>query len=92
MHQAKMKRQGFIKNKVMIQLVVVNIDKINYIAHTNVIPPTFEGMIVMICCKCEANNILVLLTRFMPLSPNTQVAFANGHYEAIFTSIMLLFY
>jgi len=43
MHQAKMKKQGFIKNKVMAQLVVVNIDKANRIPHANVIPPTFEG-------------------------------------------------
>jgi hypothetical protein len=29
MHQAKMKRQGFIKNKVMAQLVVASVDKAN---------------------------------------------------------------
>jgi hypothetical protein len=42
MHQAKMKRQGFIKNKVMAQLVVASVDKVNQIPHTNVISPTFE--------------------------------------------------
>jgi hypothetical protein len=39
----KMKRQGFIKNKVMVQLVVININKVNQIPHIDVIPPTFEG-------------------------------------------------
>jgi hypothetical protein len=43
MHQAKMKIQGFVKNKVMAQLVMVNIDKVNQIPHINVIPPIFEG-------------------------------------------------
>ncbi len=38
-----MKRQGFIKNKVMARLVVVSVDKTNQIPHTNVISPTFEG-------------------------------------------------
>ncbi len=38
-----MKRQGFIYNKVMVQLVVTNVDKASWIPHTNVIPPTFEG-------------------------------------------------
>jgi hypothetical protein len=42
MHQAKMKKERFIKNKVMVQLVMTSIDKINGIPHTNVIPPTFE--------------------------------------------------
>jgi hypothetical protein len=43
MHQAKMKRQGFIKNKVMVQLALANVDKANWISHIDVIPPTFEG-------------------------------------------------
>ncbi len=38
-----MKIQGFVKNKVMAQLVMVNIDKVNQIPHINVIPPIFEG-------------------------------------------------
>jgi hypothetical protein len=38
-----MKRQGFIKNKVMAWLVVVSVDKANWIPHINVISPTFEG-------------------------------------------------
>jgi hypothetical protein len=42
-HQVEMKRQGFIKNKVMARLVVVSVDKTNQIPHTNVISPTFEG-------------------------------------------------
>jgi hypothetical protein len=42
MHQVKMKRQGFIYNKVMVRLVVPNVDKTSRIPHTNVIPPTFE--------------------------------------------------
>jgi hypothetical protein len=42
MHQAKMKRQRFIYNKVMVQLVAISIDKTTRIPHTNVIPPTFE--------------------------------------------------
>jgi hypothetical protein len=37
-----MKRQRFIKNKVMAQLVAINIYKASQIPHTNVIPPTFE--------------------------------------------------
>jgi hypothetical protein len=43
MHQAKMKRQGFIKNKGMAEPVVANTEKANQISHTNVISPTFEG-------------------------------------------------
>jgi hypothetical protein len=42
-HQAEMKMQGFIKNKVLTQLVVANVDKASWIPHTNVISPTFEG-------------------------------------------------
>jgi hypothetical protein len=38
-----MKRQRFVKNKVMAQLVVASVDKASWIPHTNVIPPTFEG-------------------------------------------------
>jgi hypothetical protein len=38
-----MKKQGFIKNKVMQQHVVASVDKANWISHTNVISPTFEG-------------------------------------------------
>ncbi len=43
MHQAEMKKQGFIKNKVMVQLVVANVDEACWISHINVISPTFEG-------------------------------------------------
>ena len=42
-HEAEMKMQGFIKNKVLTQLVVANVDKASWIPHTNVISPTFEG-------------------------------------------------
>jgi len=43
MYQAKMKRQGFIKNKVMAQLVVASANKTSWIPHIDVISPTFEG-------------------------------------------------
>jgi len=43
MHQAEMKKQRFIKNKVMAQLVVANVDEACWISHINVISPTFEG-------------------------------------------------
>jgi len=43
MHQAKMKKQSFIKNKIMARLVVANVDKVNRIPHTDVISPIFEG-------------------------------------------------
>jgi hypothetical protein len=33
---------------------------------------------VIICGWCETNNILVLLTRFVPPLLNTQVALVNG--------------
>ncbi len=52
----------------------------------------FKGMMVAMFGGCEANTILVLLTRSMPLSPSTQFALANGHCEATFASIKLLFY
>jgi hypothetical protein len=42
MHQAEMKKQGFIKTKVMAQLVVVSVDKVGRIPHIDVISPTFE--------------------------------------------------
>jgi hypothetical protein len=35
-------------------------------------------MTMTICGKCEANNIMVLLTKFMPPSLNMQVALAMG--------------
>ncbi len=38
-----MKKQGFIKNKVMAQLVVASVDEISWIPHIDVISPTFEG-------------------------------------------------
>jgi hypothetical protein len=92
MHQVKMKRQGFVKNKVMAWLVEANVDKVNLIPHTNVISSTFEGMMVTMFGGCNANTILVLFIRSMPLSLSMQIALANGHYEAIFASIKLLFY
>jgi len=39
-----------------------------------------KGMMVTICGGCEANNILVLLTRFMSPSLNTQVALVMGEW------------
>jgi hypothetical protein len=91
MYQVKMKRQGFIKNKVMARLMVANVDKTSWIPHIDVISPTFEGMMVMMFGRCETNT-MVLLKRSMPLSPSMQVAFTNGHHEATFASIKLLFY
>jgi hypothetical protein len=38
-----MKRQGFIKNKVMAQPMVASVDKTSRIPHNDVISPTFEG-------------------------------------------------
>jgi hypothetical protein len=43
MHQAEMKRQRFIENKVMTRLVVVSVDKTNQIPNIDMISPTFEG-------------------------------------------------
>jgi hypothetical protein len=43
MYQVEMRKQGFIKNKVMARLMVVNVDKISRIPHIDVISPTFEG-------------------------------------------------
>jgi hypothetical protein len=43
MHQVKMKSQRFIKNKVIAWLVMVSVDKVNQIPHTDVISPPFEG-------------------------------------------------
>jgi hypothetical protein len=60
MHQANMKRQGFIKNKIMAQLVVASVDKANWIPHIDVIPLTFEGDDGDDVYGCEANTILVL--------------------------------
>jgi len=39
-----------------------------------------KGMMVMMFGRWEANTILVLLIRFVPLSPNMQVALVNGNY------------
>jgi hypothetical protein len=91
-HQVKMKKQGNIKNKVMVQFVVASVSKTSQIPHTNVIPFTFEGDDGDNVRRCEVNTILVLLTRSMPLSPSTQVALANGQCKATFASIKLLFY
>ncbi len=38
-----MKKQRFIKNKVMAQLVVANVNKANWIPLIHVISSTFEG-------------------------------------------------
>jgi hypothetical protein len=43
MHQVKMKNQRFIKNKVIAWLVMVSVDKVNQIPHTDVISPPFGG-------------------------------------------------
>jgi len=43
MNQVKMKKQRFLKNKVIAQLMVENVDKANWIPHIDVISPTFEG-------------------------------------------------
>jgi hypothetical protein len=43
MHQADMKKQSFIKTKVMAWLVVVSVDKAGRIPHTDVISCTFEN-------------------------------------------------
>jgi len=37
-----MKKQGFIKSKVMVWLVVANVEKVSQILYINVFPPTFE--------------------------------------------------
>ncbi len=37
-----MKRQGFIKNKIKAQLVVINVDKVNWTPHIDMISLTFE--------------------------------------------------
>ncbi len=42
MHQAKMKKQGFIKNKTWHHLWWQNVDKASWIPHIDVISPTFE--------------------------------------------------
>jgi hypothetical protein len=49
-------------------------------------------MMVIMFGKFEANTILVLLTRFVPLSLSMQVALVNGHCKATFASFKLLFY
>ncbi len=92
MHQAKMKKQGFIKNKVMAQLVVASVDKVSWFHTSMWFHPPLRGMMVMVFGECEANTILVLLTRSMPLSSNMQIALTNGHCETTFVNIKLLFY
>jgi hypothetical protein len=91
MHQVEMKREGFIKNKVMAWLVVASVDKTNRIPHTDLISPTFKGDDGDNVWGCETNTILVLLTRSVPLSLSRQVTFVNGHCEATFANIKLLF-
>jgi hypothetical protein len=44
-------------------------------------------MMVMMFGGCKANTILVLLTRFVPLSPSIRVALANGNCKATFANI-----
>jgi len=51
-----------------------------------------KGMMVTMFGKCEANTIMMLFTRSVPLSLNMQVALVNGHCEATFANIKLLFY
>lgn len=43
MHQMKMKKCEFIKNKVVQRLVTMNVDKERLIAHTDVIQFNLEG-------------------------------------------------
>ncbi len=92
MHQAKMKKQGFIKNKVMIWLVVASVDKNSQIPHTDVISLTFEEEDGDNVWQVWNQHHLMLLTIFVPLSPSMQVALVNGHFKAIFASIKLLLY
>jgi hypothetical protein len=49
-------------------------------------------MMVMVFGECEDNTILVLLTKFVPLSSNMQIAITDGHCETTFASIKLLLY
>jgi hypothetical protein len=87
-----MKKQGFIKNKVMAQLVVASVDKVGWIPHTNVIPPTFEGDDGDDVWWVQSQYHPSIASRFMPFSSIMQIAYVNGHCEATFTSIKLLFY
>lgn len=87
MHQVEMKRQGFIKNKVMAQFMVASVEKAFMIPHINVIYPT--PMLVHESCK--TNTILVSFTIFMPLSSNMHFAHASGHCATICESTKLLF-
>ncbi len=67
MHQAEMKRWGFIKNKVVAWLVPTSVEKAFMIPHTNVIQPTLVGddnvitWIVSIrknCVRCNLSNAI----------------------------------
>jgi hypothetical protein len=86
-----MKKQGFIKNKVMAQLVVASVDKVNWIPHSDVIPLTFKGDDGDDVWQVQSHHRRGVI-RYVPLSLNTQVAFANGHCKASFASIKLLLY
>ncbi len=83
-----MKRQGFIKNKVVAQFMVASVEKTFMIPHIDVIRPT---PMLVVHEWCRTNTILMSFTIFMPFSLNMHLAHASGHCIRIFASTKLLF-
>jgi hypothetical protein len=72
--------------------VVANVDKTSQIPHINVISCTFEGDDGDDVWQVRIQHHLCVTYKICAFSPSTQVAFLNGHYEATFANIKLLFY
>ncbi len=78
--QFEMKKQGFIKNKVMARPMATSIEKLSWISHTDLLPPTFEGN--------DGDNLWQVQSQqhhgvtykiHAHLSPSMQIALTNGH-------------
>lgn len=85
-----MKKQWFIKNKVVARLVVASLDKALLIPHNDVVQPIFgieDGDNVSMV---QSQQHLMSFTKFMPPSRNMFPTHVNGHCKIICGSAQLL--
>jgi len=91
MHQTKMKRQGFKKNKVVAWLVATNVEKTLLIPHTNVIHRTLVGEDNVSAWMLQSQHHPNVIYNLHAPSLNMHLAHVSGHYVGICVNIRLLF-
>jgi hypothetical protein len=85
-----MKKQWFIKNKVVAQLVVASLDKALLIPHNDVIQPIFGIKDGDNVSMLQSQQHPMSFTKFMPPSHNMFPTHVNGHCRIICASTKLL--